>query len=119
MAASTMRKGRAVSVTERPVYEHCARLFHARVLHGFWAFERDDWAVRFSADAPVLSMTFDEMKDTLRQVDPGGCVWDIRRPSKPGKADVLRVARRLLNALVDGTRDETLIAEAHEILATA
>lgn len=92
-----MKRGRAVSVKERPIYDHCLRLFLTGRLHGFWAIEPDLWEIQHSPENPRLPRTFEDLKHTLRMIDPSGCVWDAKAVARPGKKDLERFVAGLLD----------------------
>lgn len=111
--AEKFPKGRAVAARERGVYEHCTRLFLSGQIHGFWAFDSDEWALQANVASPPLPRTFDEMKDTLRRIDPSGCVWD-----KPAKA-ASKPSRGQLEAFIAELLDTGVLRDQHVLIARA
>lgn len=116
---AAMKKGRAVSAAERPIYDHCTDLFHEGRIHAFWAFGKDDWAIQSRADLPVMGCTLSDVKAALRTLDPENCVWDTKPAAKTGKAALLDLSRRLLTALTSGDCDERLVIEAIALISAA
>lgn len=114
-----LRKGRAVSAAEKPIYEHCTRLFHQGTLDSFHAFEKDDWQIKIIARPTSPSMTLNEVKAALRNLDPDGCTWDTKTTGKTNKAALLNLSKRLLDALTTGDCDERLIIEATALISAA
>lgn len=112
------RKGRNVSAAEKPVYEQCTRLFLDGEIHAFWAYEKNEWAIQRDADHPPTTMTLGETKAVLLTVDPDGCTWD-KPTTRTGKAALLALSRRLLDALTTGDCDERLIIEANNLIGAA
>jgi hypothetical protein len=114
-----LRKGRTVSVAEKPIYQHCTSLFHEGVIHSFHAIEKDDWQIQMDKDRPAASdLTLNDVKGILRRIDPDNCTWDTK-PAKTGKAALLDLSRRLLTALTTGECDERLVIEATALISAA
>lgn len=114
-----MKKGRAVSATEKPLYEHLTHLFHQGAIHAFWAYDKNDWAIQSRSDLPVMGCTLDDVKGVLRALNPEGCTWDTTINSRTGKAALLDLSRRLLTALTTGDCDERLVTEATALISAA
>lgn len=112
-----MKKGRSVSVAERPVYEHCTTLFHEGRIRAFWAYEKNDWEFEFPDGTRSAPMTLADVKAYLARIDsdraPAVKDW------KPGKPVFVGLTRRLVDALCNGDVNEALIAEAHAALDAA
>lgn len=115
---AALKKGRAVSVAEKPIYEHCTRLFHEGRLDTFHAFEKDAWRIKIRTRPESPIMTFAEVKSALRNIDPDGCTWDTKA-TKTGKPALLDLSRRLLRALTTGECDERLVLEATALINAA
>lgn len=114
-----LRKGRAVSVAEKPIYTHLTDLFHQGTVHAFWAIEKDDWRIQMDRGHPVaFDLTLNDVKGILRRIDPDNCTWDAKL-GKTGKAALLDLSRRLLVALTAGDCDERLVIEATALISAA
>lgn len=121
------RKGRSVTVAERPIYDHFAALMLSGRITAWCVAEKNQWEIFLTdedfAAAPTsttrTTYTLAEAADWLRTFDPEGCTWDTGTVKRTGKPELVDLATRLLTALVEGNGDEGLIATATRLLEAA